>query len=156
MLGEDMATAHEELEMATEYWDEDCGEQLNLADAESGMKRGQQLLMENLDEVPRVDVPRDARKGTGRWRLRKKAGGVRSRYVIHQYAAEAWNEDAFSGNARLGLRTSALHDCTLADARSSDRRIQRGVHAHATGRERAHPCGTTARMGKRRRLLCGH
>ena len=97
MLGEDMATAHEELLMATEYWDEDCGEQLNLADAESGMKRGQQLLMENLNEVPRVDVPRDARKGTGRWRLRKKAGGVRSRYVIHQYAAEAWNEDAFSG-----------------------------------------------------------
>ena len=30
--------------MATEYWEEDGGEQLNLADVEAGMKRKKQLM----------------------------------------------------------------------------------------------------------------
>ena len=74
VLGEDMATADEEMEMATVSWDEDYGEQLNVADVEAGMK-GEEQLMEKVDvaeEVPRVDVPCDARTRTGRSCHRKK------------------------------------------------------------------------------------
>ena len=64
----DMATADVEMEMASECWDEDYGEQLNLADVEPGMKREMQL-MEKRDvgeEELTVDVPEGARTWTGR------------------------------------------------------------------------------------------
>ena len=58
MLGDDKATADEEMEMDTENWDEDSGEQLSLADVEAGMKRVELCVRE---EVVRVDAPNDAR-----------------------------------------------------------------------------------------------
>ena len=67
-----------------------------------------------------------------------KGGGVWSRDVIRQYEAEAWNEACLLRHAGLGLSTSVPHDRTPSEGRSSDRRLQRGVHAHATGRERAY------------------
>ena len=38
---------------------------------------------------------------SGRWCHRKKAGGVRSRYVVRQYRTE-WSEDAFCGTQGWG------------------------------------------------------
>ena len=55
--------------------------------------------MRELDvaEVRRRDeVPEGVRVWSGRWCNRKKAGGVRSRYVVRQYRTE-WSEDAFCG-----------------------------------------------------------
>ena len=111
-----MAAADEEMEMST--WDED-------ADVEAGMRRDKQL-MEKLDvgeTVLRDDVPRDSRTWTGRWCHREKGGGVRSPCVIRQYAAEAWNEDAFSGTLGWVCAFVLLHCCTPSEARSRGQRF---------------------------------
>ena len=60
--------------------------------------------MRELDvaEVRRRDeVPEGVRIWSGRWCHWKKAGGVRSRYVVRQYRTE-WSEDAFCGTPGWG------------------------------------------------------
>ena len=98
---EDLAT-NEEMETYIEcdgtYWDEDGGEQLEPSQVQAGIER-EVKQMRDLDvaEVRRCDeVPEGVRVWSGRWCHRKKAGGVRSRYVVRQYRTE-WSEDAFCG-----------------------------------------------------------
>ena len=60
----------------------------------------------------RDEVPEGVRVWSGRWCHRKKAGGVRSRYVVKQYRTE-WSEDAFCktpgwGAIRLLLAVASL------------------------------------------------
>ncbi len=98
-LGEfQMATADEEMEKAFDYYDEDDGSLLDPSQVRAGMDREREL-MTSLDVAERVrrdEVPPGTKIWSGRWCHRRKAGGVRSRYVIRQYKT-AVEQDAFSG-----------------------------------------------------------
>ena len=116
-----LAVADEVFEIAdtvetrvTDYWDEDGGEWLEPAKVHQGMKR-EGTLMNELDvaeTVNRSSVPAGTRVWSGRWCHRKKADGVRSRYVIRQFKGEI-DADAFSGTpgyeaARVLLAIASL------------------------------------------------
>ena len=95
---ENLAT-NEEIESYIEcdgtYWDEDDGEQLEPSQVKAGIEREVKQMRElDVAEVRRRDdVPEGVRIFSGRWCHRKKAGGVRSRYVVRQYRTE-WSEDS--------------------------------------------------------------
>ena len=77
----------------------------------------------------------------GRRSRKKKGGGLRSRYAIRQYAAEAWNEDVFSVTPGwVCVRV------LFTIARSSQQLS--ATSTWLSCRERTHLRGTTARMGK--------
>ena len=82
----------------TDYWDEDDGELLDPAKAHQGMKREETLMNESdvAETVNWSSVPAGTRVWSGRLCHRKKADGVRSRYVIRQFMGEI-DADAFSG-----------------------------------------------------------
>ena len=117
-------TADGEVEMANENLNDEYGGQLNLTDAEVGMKREQQLVgtFDIGEEVVRVDVPKGARMD------RKVASQKEGRRRLRSRGLE---RGCFLRHVRLGLRSSAPHDCTPSESHSSDRRLHRGVHAHA-------------------------
>ena len=85
------------------YWDEDDGEQLEPSQVKAGIEREVKQMRElDVAEERRHDeVPEGVRIWSGRWCHRKKAGGVRSRYVVRQYHTE-WSEDAFCGTPGWG------------------------------------------------------
>ena len=85
------------------YWDEDDGEQLEPSQVKAGIEREvkQMRELDVAEERSRDEVPEGVRIWSGRWCHRKKAGGVRSRYVVRQYHTE-WSEDAFCGTPGWG------------------------------------------------------
>ena len=85
------------------YWDEDDGEQLEPSQVKAGIEREVKQMHEVdvAEERSRDEVPDGVRIWSGRWCHRKKAGGVRSRYVVRQYHTE-WSEDAFCGTPGWG------------------------------------------------------
>ena len=132
---EDLAT-NEEMETYIECdgtcWDEDDGEQLEPSQVQAGIEREVKQMRElDVAEVRRRDeVPEGVRVWSGRWCHRKKAGGVRSRYVVRQYRTE-WSEDAFCGTPGWGGHSptscSGVSHALDGDARG----FLDGVHAHA-------------------------
>ena len=119
---EKLAT-NEEMETYIEcdgtYWDEDDGEQLEPSQVQAGIEREVKQMRElDVAEVRRRDeVPEGVRVWSGRWCHRKKAGGVRSRYVVRQYRTE-WSKDAFCGTPgweaiRLLLAVASLMRWTV-------------------------------------------
>ena len=117
-------TADGEVEMANENLNDEYGGQLNLTDAEVEIKREQQLVgtFDIGEEVVRVVVPKGARMD------RKVASQKEGRRSLRSRGLE---RGCFLRHIRLGLRMSAPHDCTPSESHSSDRRLHRGVHAHA-------------------------
>ena len=85
------------------YWDEDDGEQLDPSQVKAGIEREVKQMheLDVAEERSRDEVPDGVRIWSGRWCHRKKAGGVRSRYVVRQYHTE-WSEDAFCGTPGWG------------------------------------------------------
>ena len=105
--------------------------------------------MEKLDvgeEVLRVDVRRSA--DMNRKVVPQKEGRRSSKSACYStVCSRGLERRCFLRHASLGLRSGAPHDSTPSEFRSSDRRLQRGVHAYATGRERTHLRGATTSMG---------
>ena len=82
------------------------------------------------EERSRDEVPEGVRIWSGRWCHRKKAGGVRSRYVVRQYhrvvrGCVLWDTRMGSDSSTVG---SGISDALEGGAR----RFLDGVHAHAS------------------------
>ena len=76
----------EALEQA--YFEEDDGTWLDPMQVKEGMERELNLMnqLEVYEELNREDLPRGTKVWTARWCHRKKGDGVRSRFVVRQYA----------------------------------------------------------------------
>ena len=109
------------------YWDEDDGEQLEPSQVKAGIEREvkQMRELDVAEERHRDEVPEGVRIWSGRWCHRKKAGGVRSRYVVRQYHTE-WSED------RLGSFSSTVGSGISYALEGDARRCLDGIHAHAS------------------------
>ena len=114
----EVLATNEEMETYIEcdgtYSDEDDGEQLEPSQVKAAIEREVKQMheLDVAEESRRDEVPEGVRIWSGRWCHRKKAGGVRSRYVVRQYHTE-WSEDAFCGTpgwraVRLLLAVASL------------------------------------------------
>ena len=113
------------------YWDEDDGEQLEPSQVKAGIEREVKQMRE-LDVaeegVSRDEVPEGVRIWSGRWRHRKKAGGVR-RSIRCETVPHRVVRGCVLWDTRLGSDSSTVGSGISYALEGDARRFLDGIHA---------------------------